>query len=107
MHVFYKGQPAEVWKISRTNEQRAWVKEAFEKNYLTWLDNRLRIVMAGLYPPMIKSLEDQKPTIFHEQGDCFDVTLIGYPGDYLDATNHRIVSKRKFLKQYQVQEGYF
>ena len=31
----------------------------------------------------------------------YGMYVMGYPGDYLDITNHRVVSKKKFLKQYQ------
>ena len=31
----------------------------------------------------------------------YGMYVMGYPGDYLDITNHRVVSKKKFVKQYQ------
>ena len=68
MKATYKDQSAEVWEISKNNEFPDWVKEGFEKNYLVWLDDRLRILMAGLFPPMIESLQRDKASIFHAQG---------------------------------------
>ncbi|MCU6432050.1 hypothetical protein [Lacticaseibacillus paracasei] len=104
MKTIYKDQQAEVWEISKTNEQPDWVKEAFEKNYLVWLDDRLRILMAGLFPPMIKSLQNDDFGIFHTQGVQFGVVTIGYLGDFLDVTNHRVVSKQQFARQYRIEK---
>ena len=50
MKAVYKGRSADVWEISQTNERPAWVKAAFEENYLCWLDNHLRILMSGTEP---------------------------------------------------------
>ncbi|MCT4385333.1 hypothetical protein [Lacticaseibacillus paracasei] len=104
MKATYKDQSAEVWEISKNNEFPDWVKEAFEKNYLVWLDDRLRILMAGLFPPMIESLQRDKASSFHAQGVQFGVVTIGYVSDYLDVTNHRVVSKQQFAKQYRIEK---
>ena len=64
----------------------------------------LRIVMAGLYSPMIPSLQNEKADIFHDHGVMFGITSIGYLGDYLDVTNHRVVTKEQFSKHYQIHE---
>ena len=104
MKATYKDQSAEVWEISKNNEFPDWVKEAFEKNYHVWLDDRLRILMAGLFPPMIESLQRDKASIFHAQGVQFGVVTIGYLGDYLDVTNHRVVSKQQFARQYRIEK---
>ena len=94
MKATYKDQSAEVWEISKNNEFPNWVKEAFEKNYL----------MAGLFPPMIESLQHEKASVFRVQGVQFGVVTIGYLGDYLDVTNHRVVSKQQFAKQYRIEK---
>ena len=57
MKAVYKGRPADVWEISQTNERPAWVKAAFEENYLCWLDNHLRILMSGLNPSLGANLK--------------------------------------------------
>ena len=101
MQVFYKSHPAEVWEISKTNARPDWVQAAFAMNYLTWLDDRLRITMAGLSPVTVQNSDDIKTSDFQVHAPYFGVVAIGYPGDYLDVTNHRVVSKEKFLKQYQ------
>jgi hypothetical protein len=102
MQAFYKHHPATVWQISKTNQRPDWVQEAFNQNHLMWLDDRLRIVMAGLYSPMIPSLQNEKADIFHDHGVMFGITSIGYLGDYLDVTNHRVVTKEQFSKHYQI-----
>ncbi len=48
METLYKGQPADVWEITKTGAQPDWVKDAFSQNYLYWLDNRVRILMWAL-----------------------------------------------------------
>lgn len=35
------GKIVEIWQISRKGPQPNWVKEAFAKNYLVWIDNHL------------------------------------------------------------------
>ena len=35
------GKIVEIWQISRKGPQPTWVKEAFAKNYLVWIDNHL------------------------------------------------------------------
>ncbi len=59
MKATYKGKVADVWKIIKENVESYpnWVKEAFEKNYLYWLDNHLRILMAGLNPSTARNLK--------------------------------------------------
>ena len=44
MEVKYKNKSVEVWEISKTNEQPDWVKQAFKENYLSWYDDRLKIL---------------------------------------------------------------
>ncbi|MDE3281189.1 role in replication [Lacticaseibacillus parahuelsenbergensis] len=104
MKVLYKGQPAEVWEISKTNEQPEWVKLAFEENYLYWMDNHLRVLMSGLNPSMGTNLKFGAVGTVGGGFAGYDMYVLGYPGDYLDVTNHRVVSKKKFLKQYRVLE---
>lgn len=50
---------ADVWKISKENVESYLnsVKEAFDKNYLYWLDNHLRILMAGLNPSTARNFK--------------------------------------------------
>ena len=57
MKALYKGEPADIWEIGKTTPQPDWVREAFEANYLYWLDNHLRILMSGLKPSLDTNLK--------------------------------------------------
>jgi hypothetical protein len=103
MKAVYKGRSADVWEISQTNERPAWVKAAFEENYLCWLDNHLRILMSGLNPSLGANLKTAAVGTIGGGFAGYNMYALGYLGDYLDVTNHRVVSKKKFLKQYQIQ----
>lgn len=50
METLYKGQPADVWEITKTGAQPDWVKDAFSQNYLYWLDNRGSYSHVGVNP---------------------------------------------------------
>lgn len=100
IRVLYKGKPASVWEISQTSERPDWVKDALAKNQIYWLDDRVRILMAALRPPI-----SEKPNMVAGDTDAgFGVYAYGYAGDFLDATNQRVVSRRRFLKEYEVLE---
>lgn len=104
MKAFYKGNQVDVWEIGKANEQPEWVKKAFAENYLVWLDNRLRILMSGLNPSLSKNM---KLGAVGSVGGGFCGYIMydtGYIGDYLDITNHRVVSKKRFNKEYQFQQ---
>ncbi|ARY92392.1 hypothetical protein F9B82_02840 [Lacticaseibacillus casei] len=100
IRVLYKGKPASVWEISQTSERPDWVKDALAKNQIYWLDNRVRILMAALRPPIIKKINFTA----NDTDAGFGVYAYGYTGDFLDATNQRVVSRRRFLKEYEVLE---
>ena len=58
MKALYKGKGATVWQISQDKSaQPDWVKDAFAKGYLHWLDNHLRILMAGLNSSTTENLK--------------------------------------------------
>ncbi|KEY48130.1 hypothetical protein EH70_02270 [Streptococcus equinus] len=106
MKAIYKEKVSDVWKISKENVESYpnWVKEAFEKNYLYWLDNHLRILMAGLNPSTAKNLKLGAVGSLGGGFAGYGMYQIGYLGDYLDCTNHRIISEKRFHKEYQVIE---
>jgi len=104
MKAFYKGNPVDVWEINKTGARPDWVKEAFDENYLYWLDDHLRILMSGLNPSLATNLKIGAVGTIGGGFAGYGMYAIGYPGDFLDVTNHRVVSKKKFLKHYQVQE---
>ncbi len=105
MKTLYKKKLADVWEISKTNEQPEWVKQAFAKNYLRWTtDNRLVVLMSALEPSVIANI---KFGMVGSVGGVFfgyGMYSVGDIGDFLDATNHKSVSKKRFHKQYVIQD---
>ncbi|MGX7777077.1 hypothetical protein ACVV62_08435 [Streptococcus pluranimalium] len=102
MKAIYKGKNAEVWQIKKTGKFPEWVKEAFEKNYLYWLDDRLRILTVGFNPSLRKNLQFGVVGSVGGGFAGYGMYQIGYINDYIDITNHRVVSEKTFKKQYTV-----
>ncbi len=106
MKVMYKGKVADIWQISRDeNTQPNWVKKAFEQQYICWLDDHVRILMAGLNP---SATENRKTGVIGSLVGGFagyGMYELGYIGDYLDITNHRVVTQKTFEKEYQIIEN--
>ncbi|ALL02646.1 hypothetical protein HMPREF2887_04970 [Streptococcus sp. HMSC071H03] len=105
MKAIYKNKIADVWKISREAEQPDWVKEAFAKNYLYWLDDHLRILMAGLNPSTVENLKIGTVGTIGGGFAGYGMYVLGYIGDYLDISNHRVVSQKIFEKEYRILES--
>lgn len=97
MKTMYKGHPSDVWKISKTNIQPDWVKQAFKQNYLKWNDDTLVVAMSAINPSTKFNL---KINILSYPGYASYPT--GNIGDYLDITNHKIISEENFKKHYKV-----
>ncbi|MGT2865663.1 hypothetical protein [Streptococcus fryi] len=104
MTILFRGKPVEVWEISKTNSQPDWVKEAFQKNIMRWLDNRVCILMAGLNPSLKHNLAVGVTGTIGGGFAGYGIYVCGYPGDIIDLTNHKVVSKSYFNKHYQVLE---
>lgn len=104
MKAMYKNKEVNVWEISRTNLQPDWVKKAFEQKYMVWMDDHIRILMSAVSTSMLKNI--QLGVVGTVGGGLagYDMYSLGYPGDFLDITNHTIVSEKKFHKMYQVIE---
>lgn len=34
----------------------------------------------------------------------YGMYVLGYPGDYLDVTNHRVLSRKRFFRDYEILE---
>ena len=105
MKAIYKNKIADVWKISREAEQPDWVKEAFAKNYLYWLDDHLRILMTGLNPSTVENLKIGTVGTIGGGFAGYGMYVLGYIGDYLDISNHRVVSQKTFEKEYRILES--
>ena len=86
-------------------EQPDWVKEAFAKNYLYWLDDHLRILMAGLNPSTVENLKIGTVGTIGGGFAGYGMYVLGYIGDYLDISNHRVVSQKTFEKEYRILES--
>ena len=102
MQAKYKNQIVEVWEIGKDTPKPSWVEDALQKNYIVWLDNHVRILMAGLQSSLATNL---KIGLVGTAGGGFagySMYVLGYPGDYLDLTNHRVVSAKAFHREYQV-----
>lgn len=101
MKAYCNGKVVDVWEIGQETPKPAWVKEAFEKNYIVWLDNHVRILMAGLNPRTVTNLKLGATGTAGGGFAGYGMYVLGYPGDYLDVTNHRVVSKKRFLREYK------
>lgn len=102
MQAKYKNQIVEVWEIGKDTPKPSWIEDALQKNYIVWLDNHVRILMAGLRSSLVTNL---KIGLVGTAGGGFvgySMYVLGYPGDYLDLTNHRVVSATTFHREYQV-----
>lgn len=95
MNVLYKGNIAEIWEIGRDTYKPDWVQEAIKLNYIVWLDNHVRIFLKGLNPSK-KVLIGLKSTL-NPTG-----YVLGFEGEVLYRTNCRVISKKKFLKEYDI-----
>ena len=102
MQAKYKNERVEVWEIGKDTPKPGWVEHALPTNYIVWLDNHVRILMAGLQSSLVTNL---KIGLVGTAGGGFagySMYVLGYPGDYLDLTNHRVVSATTFQRDYQV-----
>lgn len=98
MKAFYKGNVAEIWKIGKHNEQPDWVKNAFAENYIVWLDGHVRVLMSGLKPSLESNIKTGAVSTVGGGFAGYNMYVLGYPGNVLDITNHRIVSAKQFEK---------
>ena len=105
MKAIYKNQIAYVWKSSREAEQPDWVKEAFAKNYWYRLEDHLRILIACLNPTTVENLKIGAIGTAGGGFAGYGMYVLGYIGDYLDISNHRVISQKTFEKEYRIQEN--
>lgn len=96
MKALYKGHLSDVWEISKTNIQPDWVKQAFKLNFLRWNDETLVVNMCGINPSVKFNI---KIGLLYPGYACYPV---GYIGDFLDITNHKILSPKQFRKRYKI-----
>lgn len=96
--IFYQGRLVDVWKISKDNNKPEWVKKCFENNSMIWYDNRLKILVTAIEPSAIRDVKlGLLDTVLGYYGGGF---VMGNMGDFFDATNGVVVSKKKFYEHY-------
>lgn len=101
MKARYKGKLVDVWEISKTSEPPEWIKNYFSKGYLVWHDNGLKILLKAINPSPVRDIKlGLFDTIQGIYGGGYD---IGDIGDFFDATNGRIISKKTFDSQYTIE----
>ncbi|OJG33707.1 hypothetical protein RT42_GL001977 [Enterococcus cecorum DSM 20682 = ATCC 43198] len=97
------GKIVEIWQISRKGPQPIWVKDAFAKNYLVWIDNHLRILLAGISPSVSQNIKKGATGSLGGGGFLgYSMYTLGFPGDVIDITNRKVLSPKQFAKSYQV-----
>lgn len=104
MKALYKNQVVDVWEIGKQTPQPSWVQEALRKNYIVWLDNHVRILMAGLMPSVLTNVKIGATGSAGGGFAGYGMYVLGYPGDYLDVTNHRVLSRKRFFRDYEILE---
>ena len=102
MKAIYKGKVAELWEIGRTTPQPDWVKRAFQQHLICWMDEHVRILMAGLRPSVTTNLKIGATGTAGGGFAGYGMYVLGYPGDYLDVTNHIVISAKTFHKDYKL-----
>lgn len=102
MATRYHGKLAEVWEIGKSTPRPDWVEEAFAKHYIVWMGNHVRVLMSALNPSVIANLKSGALGTIAGGVAGYNMYVLGYPGDVLDITNHRIVSAKQFAKRYTV-----
>ena len=106
MKAIYKGKEVQIWQISKTAEQPEWIKAAFKANYLKWSGDKLLFIMNGVKVPVKISAWTNFKTLFNGASGWWATYASGYIGDYLDFTNRKIISERKFKKKYKIVDTY-
>ncbi|MGY3749652.1 hypothetical protein [Vagococcus acidifermentans] len=101
MKALYKGKIAHVWEISKTGKQPEWIADLFNKHYLTWYDNRLKILVQAISPSPARNIKrGLLDTLERSYNGGYKM---GDIGDFFDATNGRVISKEKFHAQYAIE----
>lgn len=78
---------------------------SFSKNYMVWLDNHVRILMAALNTSLTTNIKFGLVGTVGGRFAGYGMYVLGYSGDYLDITNHRVVSAKTSHKSYQILEN--
>ena len=98
MEVSYKGKKVTVWQINKKDVYPEWVQALFDTNHLTWYDDRLKILVQAINPEPRRNLK--LGLLANLEGHYGGGYKMGEIGNFFDATNGRVVSKKKFLSEY-------
>jgi hypothetical protein len=82
-----------------------WEEVAFQKNYMVWLDNHVRILMVALNTFLATNIKFSLIGTVVGRFAGYGKYVLGCPDDYLDITNHRVVSSKTLYKSYQILEN--
>lgn len=102
MTVLYCNEPVVVWQVNRIAPYPDWVQEAFDKNIIVWVDDHVRILMAALQPSALENVKTGAVGTMVGGFGGYGMYVLAYPGDYLDVSNHRVVSEKTFQKEYNM-----
>lgn len=102
MTVLYRNEPVVVWQVNRIAPYPDWVQEAFDKNIMVWVDDHVRILMAALQPSALDNAKTGAVGTMAGGFGGYGMYVLAYPGDYLDVSNHRVVSEKTFQKEYNI-----
>lgn len=95
MKAIIKGKVVEVWIIDENAvNQPDWVRDAFSKNIMQWVDHKLKVLMPALNSNWAKD----------SQYYGYGIYTIAKIGDVIDLTNCKVVSLKQFEKNYQLIE---
>ena len=72
---------------------------------MVWLDNHVRILMAGLNTSLATNIKFGLVGTVGGGFAGYGKYALGCTGDYLDITNHRVVSSKTLHKSYQILEN--
>ena len=75
-----------------------WEEEAFQKNYMVWLDNHLRILMVVLNTFFVTNIKFSLIGTVVGGFAGYGMYVLGYLGDYLDLTIIELFLLKHFTK---------
>lgn len=96
MQLYHDGQVVDCWEISKSDKQPPdWVVQAFQKNIMVWVDNRLRILMPALYSNWA---QDSRYL-------GYGMYVFGEIGDVIDRTNGIVMTAKRYRESYKEKES--
>lgn len=100
MKALYKGELVNVWEVSKSEQQPEWIVDLFNNHYLTWYDDQLKILASAINLSSVRNIK--QGLLDSLEGNYAGGYKMASIGEFFDATNGRVVSKKKFTTQYTV-----